>query len=165
MLNGSGLKIGTIVPKEDVEKYAASDLITHDGDLKPSIEKEVDNITYRIAFDREDYKIYQINTFDNNFATQDGYKVNSFIEVKKGEMTATATGAVVGSSTIDGWKTIIGTDYEITILSNNGEERLDLSHGSLSEKRAKISINKLFATHKSILAKIEQFSKFEYSIK
>lgn len=79
-------------------------------------------------------------------------------------MKATTTGAVIGSSTGDGWKTIIGTDYEITILSNNGEEQIDLSDGSLSEKRAKRGIIKLFATHKSILVKIEQFSKFDHTI-
>src|SRR3712207_362352 len=79
----SELAIDSVVSKEDIAEFSASNLILHDGDLKPSIEKKIDGISYRIAYEPKSRKVVQISTFDDNFKSAEGLQVGSFVKARR----------------------------------------------------------------------------------
>ncbi len=117
------LSVGAIVSKEDIAEFSVSNLILHNGGLKPSIEKKIDGISYRIAYEPKSRKIVQISTFDRNFKTADGLQVGSFVKARRDQIIPTES-VVLGPKTSDGWRTVIGTDYEVVILKDGVESRV-----------------------------------------
>ena len=154
------LRIGSIVPREDIAEFSVSDLILHNGDLKPSIEKKINGIIYRIAYEAKNRKIVQISTFDRGFKSSDGLQVGSFVKAKRQEITATDN-AVLGPTTADGWHTVLAHEYEIIILKDGIESSVSLVDESWSAQAAKKGIKKLFAKSEAIMVKVEQFSKIK----
>src|SRR3982751_889089 len=110
------LKIGEVVSKADIEEFSTESLILHNGELKPSIEKKIAGISYRIAYEPENNTILQISCNDPNFVTADGVREGSYIEATKRQILATKSSDILGPVTIDGWRTVLGTDFEITVL-------------------------------------------------
>jgi hypothetical protein len=156
----SDLSVGAIVSRDDIAEFSASDLILHNGDLKPSIEKKIEGITYRIAYEPGSHKIVQISTFDRNFKTADGLQVGSFVKARRDQIIPTES-AVLGPKTADGWRTMIGYDYDIVILKDGVESRVSLGDESWTARAARKGIRKLFGKSETIMVKVEQFSKIK----
>ena len=154
------LSLGSVVSKEDIAEFSVSNLILHNGDVAPSIEKKIDGITYRIAYDAKSWKIVQISTLDRNFKSSDGLQVGSFVKARRGQIVPTES-SVLGPRTADGWFTVIGTDYEIVVLKNGVETRISLGDESWTAQAARKGIRKLFGKSQTIMVKVEQFSKFK----
>ena len=155
-----GLSVGSIVPKEDIAEFSVSHLILHNGVLKPSIVKISDGITYRIAYEAKSRKIVQISTSDRNFKSSDGLQVGSFVKARRGQIIPTES-AVLGPKTADGWRTVLGYDYEIVILKDGVESRVSLGDETWTARAARKGIRKLFAKSEIIMVKVEQFSKIK----
>ncbi|HEX8161937.1 MAG TPA: hypothetical protein VF538_08700 [Pyrinomonadaceae bacterium] len=154
------LSVGAIVSKEDVAEFSVPNLILHNGDLKPSIEKKIEGITYRIAYESKSRKVVQISTFDRNFKTADGLQVGSYVKARREQIIPTES-AVLGPKTSDGWRTVIGTDNEIVVLKGGVESRISLGDESWTARAARKSVSKLFGNAETIMVKIEQFSKIK----
>ena len=158
------LEIGEVVSKTDIEEFSTQSLILHGGDLKPSIEKKISGVTYRIAYEPENNTIIQINCNDPNFVTTDGVRQGSYIEATKRQILVTKSSNILGPETKDGWRTDLGTDFEIVVLKKGSEERIilrDDESGSWSMRTARKQINKLFAANKTIRVRVERFSKIK----
>jgi len=158
------LKIGATLPKDDIDEFSTQSLILHSGDLKPSIQKKVAGVSYRIAYESKNNAIVQISTYDSNFQSSDGVRVGSYVEATKEQIIATESSDILGPKTKDGWRTVLGTDFEITVLKNGADERVvlrDKESGSWSVRGAKKRIKKLFAGKQTIKVKVERFSKIK----
>jgi len=154
------LSVGSIVPKEDIAEFSVSNLILHNGDLKPSIGKDINGITYRIAYEAKSRKIIQISTFDRKFKSLDGLQVGSFVKATREQIIPTES-AVLGPKTADGWRTVLGSEYEIVVLKNGVESKVSLGDESWSARAARNGIKKLFAKSEVIMVKVEQFSQIK----
>jgi len=156
------LNIGAIVSKDDIDEFKTQALILHNGDLKPSIEKKINGVVYRSAYEPQNNKIVQVNTFDPNFQSSDGVRVDSYIEVAKNQIIPTESSNILGPKTEDNWRTVLGTDFEITVQKDGKDEGITLREeksGTWSIRKAKKKIKKLFADQKYIMVKVIQFSK------
>ena len=156
------LKIGAVVLKEDIDKFSTYSLILHNGELKPSIEKKISGISYRIAYETENNRIVQISTADPNFETSDGVRPGSYIEATREQILVTKNSDILGPKTKDGWETVLGTDFEIVILKNGNNERIGLrdeKSGLWSARKAMKRIRESFAGSRTIKVKIDRFSK------
>jgi hypothetical protein len=155
------LSVGAVIAKEDIAEFSVSDLILHNGDLKPSIEKKIDGITYRIAYEPKSRRIVQISTFDSNFKSADRLQVGSFVNARRGQITPTESGNVLGPGVAGGWRTVLGYDHEVVILKNGVESRVSSSDESWTARSARRGIRKLFGKSETVMVKIEQFSKIK----
>jgi hypothetical protein len=158
------LNIGATVSKDDIDEFKTQALILHNGDLKPSIEKKINDVVYRIAYEPETNKIVQINTFDSNFQSSDGVHVYSYVEATKNQIVPTESSNILGPKTEDNWQTVLGTDFEITIQEDGKDKRIVLSDEkseTWSVHDAKKKIKKLFVDKKSIKVKVDQFTKIK----
>ena len=154
------LGVGLIVSKEDIAEFSASNLILHNGDLQPSIEKKINGISYRIAYESKSRKIVQISTFDENFKTADGLQVGSFVKARRDQIIPTES-TVLGPKTSNGWHTVIGTDYEVVVIKDGVESRVRLGDESWTARAARKGVRKLFGKSETIMVKVEQFSKIK----
>ena len=128
--------------------------------MKPSIEKKIDGITYRIAYETKSRKIVQISTFDRDFKSSDGLQVGSFVKARREEIIPTES-LVLGPKTADGWRTVLAHEYEIVILKDGIDSSVSLGDESWSAQAARKGIKKLFAKSEIIMVKVEQFSKIK----
>ncbi len=154
------LNVGSIVPTEDIAEFSVSNLILHKGDLKPSIEKDIDGITYRIAYEAKSRKIVQISTFVRNFKSSDGLQVGMFVKARREQIVPTES-AVLGPKTADGWRTVLANEYEIVVMKDGLESSISLGDESWTARAARNGIKKLFAKSEIIMVKVEQFSKIK----
>ena len=158
------LKIGATVPKDDINEFSTQSLILHNGDLKPSIQKKVAGVSYRIAYESKNNAIVQISTYDSNFQSSEGVRVGSYVEATKEQIIVTESSDILGPKTKDEWRTVLGTDFEITILKNGVDERVVLGNedsDSWSVRAARKRIKKLFTDKQTIKVKVERFSKIK----
>ena len=152
------LRIGSIVPREDIAEFSTSSLILHNGDLKPSIMKVIDNVSYRIAYDERSRRIVQISTFDEDFQTADGVHTGSYVEVRREQIIPTESSDILGLRTSDGWHTVLGTDFEIIVERNGVDRRVRLCE-DWRVRSARRGINRLFANTRTIIVRVERFSR------
>ncbi len=121
------LEVGSKLPVREVPKKNRHLFMTHSSQLRPFIEREIDEIKYIIAYDEKTREITYLSTYDKAFKSAQGFRVGDYAEVKGNEVVAYPGWEIRAPGGEDGWQLLIGFNSEMTVWSDNNEVKLKLA--------------------------------------
>ena len=119
-------EIGSKLPSKDVPKKNINHYMTHSGQFRPYITKQLNDVEYVIAYDEKTREVKYLTTDDPDFKNAKGLKVGDYIEVKGNDVVAFPGWEVRGPEDGNGWHPMIGFDSEVTVLRDGKDFKLKL---------------------------------------
>ena len=120
-------EIGAKLPAKDVpKKWNPKWFMTHSGQFRPYIKKQINDVEYVIAYDEKTREVRYLYTDDADFKNAKGLKVGDYIEVKGNDVVAYPGWEVRGPEDENGWHPLIGFDSELTVLRDEKDFKLKL---------------------------------------
>lgn len=124
------LEIGARVPAGELaEEKGARLYMTSSASLRPFIEREINKVTYVIAYDDKTRKIKYLSTDDPDFKSSQGLKVGDFLEVKGDHVYVMPGWEIRAPGGEDGWEPLIGFNSELTVWGEHKEVKLTVPEG------------------------------------
>ena len=135
------LEVGAQLPAKYVPANNRKLYMTHSAQFRPYIEREVEGVSYIIAYDDTTRVIKYISTNDKRFKPTNGLEVSGYVEVNDEQVEVYPGWEIRGPKDKDGWQPLIGFDNELTVLDGDKDTKIVLKEyrlGSRGPVKAKI---------------------------
>lgn len=135
------LEVGTVLPAKYVPKNNRNLYMTHSGQFRPFIQRDVAGVRYVIAYEEKSRVIKYISTSDKQFKPADGLRVGGYVEVNNEQVEVYPGWEIRGPEDKDGWQPLIGFNSEMTVFDGGKETKIELKQYRLeSEQKVRAKI-------------------------